>query len=222
MPVTYRVDPERNVVLATATGTLTIEDLQAYFSSVLTDPDVRPGINELLDFRQVTEVAIVPLDLSPVGDLARVFEQGIKQARSAFVSSKENEVVVLALFRPLQGLLPTESRFFADWKAAQEWLGLSEDTQERRSAPRKSVSLSVRCRSGLEEASGQLRNVSLSGALIESNSLRPGRGRFVNIRLHAPKIDEEIELIGTVVRQTNAGFAVQFLNVTQPLRQLLA
>ena len=74
MPVTYRVDPERNVVLATVTGTLTIEDLQAYFSSVLTDPDVRPGINELLDFRQVTRVAIESVDLGPLVDVVRVDE----------------------------------------------------------------------------------------------------------------------------------------------------
>ncbi len=221
MPVTYRVDLECDVILATAAGTVTLEDLQAYISSVLGDPDVRPGFNELLDLREVTEVAIPPLDPGPVVDSVRDVDQGLKQRKSAAVASTDNEAAITPLYRLLRDVLPNEFRLFVDWHAALDWLGIAADTPEQRRALRKPVSLTVLCRTGLEEASGRLRNISLSGAFIESKSLRPGRGRFVNVRLHAPKIDEEIELTGTVVRQTNAGFAIQFVKATEQLQRML-
>ena len=90
-------------------------------------------------------------------------------------------------------------------------------------ATRKPVRLALRGSSGLQEGSGQLVNISMSGTLLESsNSLRPGLGRSVKLRFRAPKVNEEIELSGTVARQTRSGFAIQFFGVTSPLELLMA
>ena len=60
MPITYRIDTERNLVHTTASGTLTDEDVISMKASLVRNPDFRPGMNELSDIRQVEELAVTP------------------------------------------------------------------------------------------------------------------------------------------------------------------
>jgi hypothetical protein len=95
-------------------------------------------------------------------------------------------------------------------------------TRERRSAPRKKVSLAVLCRSGAERGAGRMVNVSLSGALLEPTSIRPERGAAVKIVFATPGAARPTELSGTAARHTETGFAIQFLAANDGLRELVA
>ncbi len=96
-----------------------------------------------------------------------------------------------------------------------------EPREERRGAPRKEVRFIVGCRSGIQEGSGQLVNISHMGALLVSNLIHPPLGRLVKIWFNAPDMDATIELTGTVVRKTKDGFAIRFLTVTKEFQQLM-
>jgi hypothetical protein len=95
-------------------------------------------------------------------------------------------------------------------------------TREQRSAPRKKVSLAVLCRSGVERGAGRMVNVSLSGALLEPTSIRPGQRAAVEILFAAPGARRSTELSGTVARHTETGFAIQFRGANDALRELVA
>lgn len=96
-----------------------------------------------------------------------------------------------------------------------------EPRQELRGAPRKQVRFNVVYRSGIQEGSGQLVNISHVGALLVSNSIHPSLGRLVKISFNAPDMDATIELTGTVVRETKDGFAIRFISVTKEFLQLM-
>jgi hypothetical protein len=65
-------------------------------------------------------------------------------------------------------------------------------------------------------------NVSLSGALLEPTSIRPERGAAVNILFATPGAMRSTKLNGTVARHTETGFAIQFLEANDSLRELVA
>ena len=227
MPITYRVDQVYCVVLAEAQGVLTDEDLRVYVETVLSDVAVRPGFNELVDLRDVTKLEVSNAGFSRVVNGILDFEQQLRNTRIALVTSARNAVEIARVHKLVGTSLPTTVRLdlFRDMSAAQAWLGLADNRgqpiRERRIAPRKRIRSIALCRSGIQEGSGQLVNISLSGALLESNSIHPTRGRFVKIRFNAPEVRATIELTGTVVRETKGSFAIQFVKTTNELLQLL-
>ncbi len=92
---------------------------------------------------------------------------------------------------------------------------------KRRAARRKRGPLTAICRSGDQEALTQIVNISLSGALLKCASLRPVRGALVKIWWDPSDAHAPIELTGTVVRNMEMGFAIEFREVTKELLQLL-
>ena len=94
---------------------------------------------------------------------------------------------------------------------------------ERRAWPRKEVLLAVLTRSGLLYRDAVLVNISLSGALLESSSVSPHPGTIVQIKFAPPQSGSgaPIELKGRVVRYTSKGFAIEFLTITNELKQLV-
>jgi hypothetical protein len=52
MPISYRIDAERNLVLAEAHGVLTDDDIINFRKRLLEDPAFQPGMHELSDYRR--------------------------------------------------------------------------------------------------------------------------------------------------------------------------
>jgi len=54
MPVFYKIETERRLVLSTASGALSQADVLAHQQKLLNDPDFDPTFSQIADFRQVT------------------------------------------------------------------------------------------------------------------------------------------------------------------------
>ena len=92
---------------------------------------------------------------------------------------------------------------------------------ERRSHHRKPVNILVLTRSGEEQGEGTLVDISLSGALIESRTVRPRLGAPVKLRIPCADDQKPDEFIGTVTRHLSTGFAVRFSKATPIVRRLV-
>ena len=53
MPISYRIDPKRNLVLVEGSGVVTDKDLLEFRSSMVNDPLFQSDMKELSDFRSV-------------------------------------------------------------------------------------------------------------------------------------------------------------------------
>ena len=211
MPITYRVDVEHRVVLATANGVLTDADLLVHLGTLTTDPDVQPGFNELYNLRDMVVVEITASSVEDVRGFIHQIEQHFKDSKTAIVASDHNTAEVSYLFELLRTNVSAEVQLFHDLVAAREWLGL----RDARKAPRKQVSFVVVCRAGIREAPAHLVNLSLSGALMKSELLQPERGRMVTIQF------PHFEVLATVVRHTENGIAIDFLGRPDELAEML-
>lgn len=88
MPIEYRIDHERRLVLAAGHGEFTSEDVFAYQREVWSRPDV-VGYNELIDMSGVTSIPLP--DPKRVRDLAQV---------SAAMDVPETSGTKFAIFAP--------------------------------------------------------------------------------------------------------------------------
>ena len=60
MPAEYKIDKKRRLVLSTATGRLSKDDVLSHMNRITSDPDFDPTFSQLLDFTKVTELAFGP------------------------------------------------------------------------------------------------------------------------------------------------------------------
>jgi hypothetical protein len=73
---------------------------------------------------------------------------------------------------------------------------------------------------GRSEGTGTLADISYSGALIASASLKPEIGKPLRIYVFVQPV-APFELVGTVVRHTDDGFAIEYDSLREEVRRLV-
>ncbi len=73
---------------------------------------------------------------------------------------------------------------------------------------------------GREEGAGTLVDISRSGAHLEQTSLRPEVGSKVRIYIFVRPVSP-FELVGEVVRHTDSGFAIESIEASEEILELV-
>ena len=125
MPIEYRIDPERRIVLATARGVLTADDLFSYQRSVWSASGLA-GFDELVDLGGVTDVpqlsALRARDLAVVA--ARMDDPAVA-TRLAIVAPADFAYGLARMYathRETQEHGRKQVRVFRDMAEAVAWL----------------------------------------------------------------------------------------------------
>jgi hypothetical protein len=123
MPITYRVDLAASVVLTTATGALTDQDVLRHKQALLDDPAVRPDMAELSDVRGVSALEVTPEGIRMFTAFDR--SAGEDSGRLAIVASKDFAFGTARMYQ-MRG---PEDRVgvFRCIDEARAWLGLTTD-----------------------------------------------------------------------------------------------
>lgn len=85
MPAFYHIDKERRLVLSTASGVLSRDDLHNHMQRLLKDPDFDPNFSQLADFTHLTRLDFTADDVRQLAQTT-VFSS---DARRAFVVGDE-------------------------------------------------------------------------------------------------------------------------------------
>ncbi len=124
MPIGYSIDKNLGVVLTTATGRLTDEDILEDKRQLTSDPDFSPGLVELSDIRAVTELAVTP------EGIAKMVMQDAEDAdklgahKLAIVVSKEVAFGLARMYESMTEQNMPNVQIFREMSEAREWLGL--------------------------------------------------------------------------------------------------
>lgn len=124
MPISYRIDLEHYLILTTASGTLTDDDIVQHKARLVRDPDFKPGMKELSDIRGVDQ-----LDVTPAGIMEMVNQDAkdsttVGSHQLALVVSKE---VAFGMARMYQSMTKPNIEtvgVFRDIDEARVWLQL--------------------------------------------------------------------------------------------------
>ncbi|HLW99228.1 MAG TPA: hypothetical protein VKR82_11315 [Candidatus Acidoferrales bacterium] len=99
MPVQYKIEKERRLVLSTASGVLTPEDIFAHQRKLAKDPDFDPKFSQLSDFTHVTELDLTQQDVQKIAE-ATLFAP---DARRALVVKDKRAFGLARMFEVLRG-----------------------------------------------------------------------------------------------------------------------
>jgi hypothetical protein len=131
MPVDHMVNRELGVVSSRAWGVLTDGDLLEQQRGLGQDPEFEPNLNQLFDFRDVTDVQVTANGIRVLAERDPFHED----ARRAFIIHP-GALVMFGLMRMFENLTtdyPDELRVqFDHIKTAREWLGLPDEVPEAR------------------------------------------------------------------------------------------
>jgi hypothetical protein len=121
VPAEYRIDVELGVVFSYASGCLTDAELLEHQRHLRRDPVFRPDLNQLFDFRTVTDVQVTAVGIRTLAARSP-FGSG---ARRAFVVASHAMYGMMRMFEILTDKRPDELRvLFQDVESARAWLGL--------------------------------------------------------------------------------------------------
>ncbi len=84
------------------------------------------------------------------------------------------------------------------------------EAPDMRRAPRIKTGLEVYFSSGREEGPAVLADVSSGGALLEETPSRPRVGTSASMTVFLPNGSKRLQVVGHVIRHTEAGFAIEF------------
>ncbi|MBI3880717.1 MAG: hypothetical protein HY301_11740 [Verrucomicrobia bacterium] len=122
MPGDFYIDAKLGVVFSKVTGVLTLADVLDHMERLVRHPDFRPEFNQLLDFREATNMA---LSNDEVRGLARknIFSA---LSRRAFVVSSDLQFGLSRVFATHRELLGEGGILvFREMQEALNWLALS-------------------------------------------------------------------------------------------------
>jgi hypothetical protein len=122
MPIVYRLDPERNLVLVEGSGVITDNDLFEFLSNRINDPLSSPNMNVLADLRDVER------DELTMDNFLRFFDQQIKYTARlndylvAIVTNSDLYFGFTRIFMSMMGDHYGNMQVFRDMEEAKTWL----------------------------------------------------------------------------------------------------
>ena len=125
MPVDYRIDKQNAVVLTTARGVLTVDDIMAFRRRLDANPDFSPDMKQLIQLLGVTEVNVTK---SEWRTLAKT-DPFMPGALRALVGDQDITFGILRMYEMMTDRPGISVHVFRDMEAAREWLGI--DTRPR-------------------------------------------------------------------------------------------
>jgi len=119
MPVFYKIDKERRLVMTSGAGTLTIAAALAHQEKLVSDPDFDPTYSQLMDFTQLTQV---DLDAE---DIRRIAQRSVfsPQSRRAIIMAGDANFGLARMFEILREAAGEHGiRVFRKLDEALDWI----------------------------------------------------------------------------------------------------
>lgn len=121
MPVSYRIDTARDLVVSVASGVVTDDDLLEHQQRLREDPAFQPSFRQLFDFRQGTTNQVSGRGVRQLA-IAPAFGKGSKRA---LLVPDDAAFGLARMFQTLRDESENEAiAIFRDEAAALAWLGV--------------------------------------------------------------------------------------------------
>lgn len=124
MSLEYELQENGKIVIAHATGVLTLQDFISMAENMKRDDDLRDPHNTLLDVRSVSEVRLTDEDLQTIADGLTSGSRKLGARKLAIVATKEQSFNLGNKYQHVtKGVSETVIVFYSA-ETARTWLGL--------------------------------------------------------------------------------------------------
>lgn len=123
MPMFYKIDKERGLILASGSGPLTFAEGLAYQGRMLNDPDFDPSFSQIADFSQFSSFDLTAADVRKLAERTLF----AADSRRAFIVPNDVSFGLARMFEMMRAHFGEENiRAFRDLDDALDWV-LSKD-----------------------------------------------------------------------------------------------
>lgn len=122
MPLSYKIDLQNRIVVATAFGILTIDDIFRYQKDVWPRKEVR-GFNEIVDMRNVEQVSPPSTEhLREFSEFAASMDESVGQSKLAIVAKGDLDFGLARMFQALRELNPKSKKLVQVFRSLDDAL----------------------------------------------------------------------------------------------------
>ncbi len=125
MPISYRIDKQRRLVLTTATGVLTDEELPDHKRALIVDPEFEPGMRELSDTRTIERLSVTPAGVRKMVALDQDHADRLGDYRLAIVALADASFGTARMYQMLTEANVQNIGVFRQMEEAEKWLELA-------------------------------------------------------------------------------------------------
>jgi hypothetical protein len=122
MPITYHIDPERNLVTISANGIINDPEYREIRARIASDPQFRPGMNQLEDYRSVEEHNFTAEGYDSFLDQEISLRPVFGESRHAIVTSSDLHFGLTRKLIVEIGDSHQDTRVFRSMEEAEAWL----------------------------------------------------------------------------------------------------
>jgi hypothetical protein len=127
MPACYKIDKQRRLVMSTAYGTVSREDLLDHQNKLLADPDFDPTFSQLSDFGHMTKVEVTAEDVRKFAE-RNIFAPS---SRRAFVVPDDVAFGLARMFEMLRDAKGEQGiRVFRELEEGLDWVFSAQNTSK--------------------------------------------------------------------------------------------
>jgi hypothetical protein len=131
MPISYAIDPDQNLVSIALGEDFRSADTLGFVRDLLEDPNLRPGMNGIVDTEGARARSLVGADVRALADLAHSVERLWDGSRWAFVAPSPVLYGLSRMYQMLRGDAGCEIGVFRELTAARTWIGAAASTERR-------------------------------------------------------------------------------------------
>lgn len=124
MPISYVIDPERHLVLTTASGTLTDDEVIQFKDRLVRDPGFTPGMSELSDVRGVDRLEVTSAGVRAMVQQDEEAATHVASHKLALVVSQDVAYGMARMYQTLTESHMKHMGIFRDIDEARAWLQL--------------------------------------------------------------------------------------------------
>jgi hypothetical protein len=122
MPISYRIDEAKKLVLTTASGVLTDSDILQLKSSLVSDPRWTPGMRELSDVRSIDRLDVTTAGVQMMMQSDELHARALDSYRLAIVVAHQLVYGMARMYQMLTEHSVPNVRVFRDMEEAKRWL----------------------------------------------------------------------------------------------------
>jgi hypothetical protein len=121
MPVDFKIDTERRLIVATVFDEISDTDIIETLNSSISDPDFEPGFNVLSDHTRITRPITTEQVKLMVGHMESLSDH-LAGARWAIVTNSPASYGMMRMLSVFAERVPIELQVFRDADEANRWL----------------------------------------------------------------------------------------------------
>lgn len=123
MEIRRKINQPDGPVILTASGAITGKEIIQAIKDLVNDPDFKPNINSIWDFRAVTTRLIDSQEITDLITFIRTIqEKRGRDYRVAILVSRDMDYGLARMFEAHSQSLPFQVRIFEDLEQAKSWI----------------------------------------------------------------------------------------------------